>query len=281
MLSNLLHICKSGIYALTGALILLSTGLFAQAGKDVKATVQAPVKERYMPDERTMPSYFKNYASGGKFRENLSFDGDVADDARRIIGIPVLITNDEGGQKSYQLWKDVLLSLYPDKKDQYAGVQKADADNKPTLIGINPDMTPIEEKYTGPIKTLVMLPEWVAEVVKDEVEVLKLYTNQLRAGNVIYCDDITFAPLMITNPRTSSVEDILQEAEQYYKVMYEWAQIYPNTFLSIQDPNFILSIRSKNIPVLDRIGFYQYPLSQDRLARLQFIHDSYARQNQP
>jgi len=282
MLSNLLHTCRSVTYVLTGAFLLLAMGTFAQSGKGEKGVVQQPVKERYMPDERILPSYFKNYASGGKFRENVSFDADFADDARRIIGIPVLIIDDEGGQKSYQLWKDVLLSLYADKKDQYAGMQKEDAEQKPTLIAVNPDMTAIVEKQNlSDFRSVVMLPGWVAEIVKDETEILKLYSSQLRAGNVLYCDSKTFAPLMITNPRVSSMEDITEEANQYYKIMYEWAQIYPQVYLSIADPNFILAVRTRNIPVLDRIGFYTYALNQERHDRLKFIHESYARQNQP
>jgi hypothetical protein len=258
------------------ALMLMGYSAVAQAGKEEK-TKELPARSI------ELPAYFMEYAMGGEFRTMDSLPEYVIENASKIIPIPVLMAQGMTVEQAYTIWSDAVKANVPNK---------AEVSSAPKTLNAISLVAESKNQFNPNIE----LPKWIFNTAYNTTELTKLFNVQLRAGNVLIVDPITYFPLKIAEgkfPDTEvmskdSIEIKLQEfkrnnsnvpdasarfdalleslsprteVKKYFDAIVWWSAAYPDYFYNLANPTLQYTLMEKDLSLLSQYGNKRYMLT--------------------
>jgi hypothetical protein len=258
------------------ALMLLGFRAVAQVGKEDKP-------KEVSTQSLELPAYFMEYAMGGEFRTMDSLPEYVIENASKIIPIPVLMAQGMTVEQAYSIWSDAVKANVPNK---------AEVSSAPKSLNAISLVAESQNQFNPNIE----LPKWIFNTAYNTTELTKLFNLQLRAGNVLIVDPITYFPLKIAEGRfpdtgvlpedslTAKLDEFknnnyskpegreklaefkesLQprtEVKKYFDAIVWWSAAYPNYFYNLANPTLQYTLMEKDLSLLSHYGNKRYMLT--------------------
>ena len=226
-------------------LVVFSCGSSAYAQNKLPEGFELQATGRITAPDSLLPEYYLNYAMAGQFRKGIKVAPEAYNSLTRLLPIPVLVATGITSEQSVEMYIRAV---------------------KFHVTGIDPAGT--EGNGTG--RGNIEMPNWIREYLSDDINIERLYKEQLSCGNAIIVDANTKMPLMISNSYVSSEN----ESGKYYSCLYGWAAAYPWYFYEL--PNIALreSLAKRDVSVIELFARQRFSLTTmvfDELLKTQTI----------
>jgi hypothetical protein len=257
-----LHNC-SCLKALFLLLVLCASmnSIQAQTKKSNKKPIQKTPTKTIDTNTTRLPEYYLTYAHGGDFRDGKVASADEQEAFGYILPIPVILTAHGEDANSMNFWKAAIRNCFVKKESKMA--TKTEVSTDTNLVTPQAVTTPAESGVSQLFDRLAIdLPYWVMPYLENDLDLGKLYQYQIKVGNVLYCDEKTFFPLLVDGSATT-MEVKLKEADKYYNAIYWWAASYPELFYGLDDQNLLTALKEKRKEIIYHFGLYRFLLNDD------------------
>lgn len=233
-----------GMPAFLAAVILIfvcTSRVCAQNKLPVGFELQA--NGRIVAPDSLLPEYYLNYSLGGQFRKGIFIEPDAYQSINKLLPIPILVGANISTEKSIEMFSRAV---------------------KFHTTGIDPQGT--DGNGTG--KGNIDMPAWVNEYITDEINIERLYKDQLFCGNVIIVDSDVKIPMLIANNYASKEEEL----PLYYNCLYGWAAAYPWYFYEL--PNIALreALSKRDLSVVELFAKYRFTLTNALFEEMLSMH---------
>lgn len=213
-------------------LVVFSCGSNAYAQNKLPVGFELQSSGRIFAPDSLLPEYYLNYALGGQFRKGIKVAPEAYNTLSRLLPIPALMGSGITIEQSIEMYIRAV-------KFHATGVDPAGTDGNGTGRGN------------------IEMPNWVREYLSDDINIERLFKEQLSCGNAIIVDTDTKMPLMIANSMSLGEN----EMAQYYNCLYGWAAAYPWYFYEL--PNIALreSLVKRDLSVIELFAKQRFMLS--------------------
>ena len=237
------HVGIPALLAVATFIVVCASSVCAQNKLPVGFELQA--NGRITAPDSLLPEYYLNYSLGGQFRKGISVMPDAYQSLSRLLPIPILVGSNISNEKSLEMFARAV---------------------KFHTTGIDPSGT--DGNGTG--KGNIAMPDWVREYLNDEINIERLYKDQLFCGNVIVVDSEVKIPMLIANNYANSKNEL----SLYYNCLYGWAAAYPWYYYELPNVALREALSKRDLSVVELFAKYRFTLTSalfDDMLSMQII----------
>jgi hypothetical protein len=233
------------------------------SSKSDKKPVQKVQPKTIDTSTTKLPEYYLSYAHGGDFRSGKVASAVEQEAFGYILPIPVILTSRGEDANAMNFWKEAVRKCFVKNDSKVFMKTEVVSTDTIKVVPQRVDEVHSDGDANSNLERLAIdLPYWVMPYLENDLDLGKLYQYQIKVGNVLYCDEKTFFPLLVDGSATT-MEVKLKEADKYYNAIYWWAASYPELFYGLDDQNLFTALKEKRKEIIYHFGLYRFLLNDD------------------